>query len=158
MNFKSLAITTIYATIVVAGLTQKAASHVDATGIVKERMDGMVVMGKALGAIADMFKGKSDFDAKIVTQSGDTLIKHAKTLGVLFPDTKASRPGKHSAALSVVWEKSDAFLALAKSLGEKAEDLKLAAASGDQQKVKMAFGQTAKVCSACHEGFRKPKE
>ena len=158
MKFNSLTITTICATVAIAGLIQTAAGHNGATGIVKERMDGMVVMGKALGAIADMFKGKRDFDAKTVAQSGDTLIKHAKTLGDLFPDTKASRPGKHSAALSVVWEKNDAFLALAKSLGEKAEGLKLAADSGDQQKVKMAFGQTAKVCSACHEGFRKPKE
>ena len=158
MKYKTLTITTVCAVLAIGGFMQSAAGHGGATGIVKERMDNMVIMGKALGAVADMIKGKRSFDADVVSKTGDTIIHHSKDLGRLFPDTKASRHGKHSAALPVVWEKNDEFLALAKSLEEKADILKTVAATGDLKKVKIAFGQTAKTCSACHADFRKKKE
>ena len=158
MKFKTLGITTICATFAYGGLIQSAASHTGATGIVKERMDNMMSMGKALGAVADMFKGKRKFDPKVVSQTGDILIKHSQSLSKLFPNTKASRGGSHTAALPAIWEKNDAFNELAKSLEEKAEILKLVPAGGDMKKIKIAFGQTAKVCSACHSDFRKKKE
>ncbi len=157
MKFKSLKITTVCAAILIGGFMQSAAGHNGATGIIKERMDNMITMGKALGAVADMLKGKRDFDAKVVSQTGDVIIQHSKSLGSLFPDTNESRHGKHSAALPVVWEKNDAFLALAKSLEEKAEILKTVASGGELKMVKIAFGQTAKTCSACHADFRKKK-
>lgn len=158
MKFKILGIATISATLAIGGLIQSAASHTGATGVVKERMDNMASMGKALGAVANMFKGKREFDPKVVSQTGDIVIKHSKSLTSLFPNTKASRGSVHSEALPAVWEKNDEFLNLAKSLEEKAEILKLVAAGGDLKKIKIAFGQTAKVCSACHSDFRKKKE
>ena len=158
MKFKTLGIATICATLAIGGLIQSAASHTGATGIVKERMDNMSSMGKALGAVADMFKGKRKFEPKVVSQTGDILIEHSKSLVSLFPNTKASRGSVHSEALPAVWEKNDEFLNLVKSLEEKARILKLVAAGGDLKTIKVAFGQTAKVCSACHEDFRKKKE
>ncbi len=158
MKFKILGIATICATFVVGGLMKSAVSHTGATGIVKERMDNMASMGKALGAVADMFKGKRKFDPKVVSQTGDIVIKHSKSLASLFPDTKASRGSVHSEALPAVWEKNEAFNELAKSLADKAQKLKEASSSGDLKTIRSAFGQTAKVCSACHEDFRKKKE
>jgi cytochrome c556 len=158
MKFKTLGITTICATLAIAGLVQSAASHGGATGIVKERMDNMVTMGKALGAVADMLKGKRDFDSEVVAHTGDIIIEHSQSLGELFPNTDASRGGSNTAALPAVWDQNDAFLALAKSLEEKAEILKIVADGGDLKNVKIAFGQTAKACSACHADFRKKKE
>jgi len=158
MKFKTLGITTICATLAIGGLIQSAASHTGATGVVKERMDNMLSMGKALGAVADMFKGKRKFEPKVVSQTGDILIEHSKSLSNLFPNTEASRGGSHTAALPAVWEKNDEFSNLAKSLEEKAMVLKLVAAGGDLKNIKIAFGQTAKVCSACHSDFRKKKE
>ncbi len=158
MKFKFLKITTLSAAIMIGGFAQTATSHTGAMGIIKERMDNMVIMGKALGAVADMLKGKRDFDAGVVSQTGDVLIQHSKTMGSLFPDTEESRLGKYSAALPVVWEKNDEFLALAKSLEEKAEILKTVASGGDLKMIKVAFGQTAKTCSACHADFRKKKD
>lgn len=158
MKFRTLGITTICAIMAIGGLIQSAASHSGATGIVKERMDNMINMGKALGAVADMFKGKRNFDPNIVSRTGDILIEHSKLLNVQFPDNHDSREGSNTAALPAVWDKNDEFLALAKSLEEKAEALKLIADSGNLKNIKIAFGQTAKVCSACHADFRKKKE
>ncbi len=158
MKLRTLGIATICATLTIGGLIQSAASHTGATGIVKERMDDMASMGKALGAVADMFKGKRKFDPKVVSQTGDILIEHSKSLASLFPNTKASRGSVHSEALPSVWEKNDEFNELAKSLAEKAQNLKVAAKSKDLNTIKVAFGQTAKVCSACHSDFRKKKE
>jgi len=41
-------------------------SHTGATGIVKERMDAMLDMGDKSKLVADMFKGKSEFDRNAV--------------------------------------------------------------------------------------------
>ncbi len=151
-------IVAIAATISLSVFTFNALGHGGATGIVKQRMDDMVAMGKAMGSIADMFKGKRMFLASDVAKAGDIIKGHSAELGRLFPDTKASRQSPHSDALPSVWEKNSEFLALAKKLGERADSLRKAAATNDQNIIRAAFAKTAKVCSACHEGFRKKKE
>ena len=158
MKFKTLGITTICATLVIGGLIQSAASHTGATGVVKERMDNMMSMGKALGAVADILKGKRDFDPNVVLLTGEIIIRHSKLMETQFPDTQDSRVGSNTAALPAVWDNNGEFLALAKSLEEKAEILKLVAEGGDLKQIKIAFGQTAKACFACHSDFRKKKE
>ncbi len=117
-----------------------------------------LAMGKAMGSVADMFKGKRPFDAADVATAGDDIIKHSARLGELFPDTEASRLGKHTAALPAIWQDKDAFLSLATELKQRAESLKAAASTGDQDKIKAAFAKTAKSCSSCHADFRKKKE
>ena len=74
---------------------------------------------------------------KIITQSGDTLIKARQNLRRPIPRHKSQPPRQtFRCIISRLGENRRVFLALAKSLGEKAEGLKLAASSGDQQKVK----------------------
>lgn len=158
MARKTLGIVAVAATVSLSIFTFSAMGHGGATGIVKERMDDMVAMGKAMGSVADMIKKKIKFSFDGVSKAGDTIAGHSDELGRLFPDTKASRQSPHTDALASVWEKNDEFLALAKRLGEQAGNLKQAAATGDQKIVRAAFAKTAKVCSACHKGFRKKKE
>ena len=154
MKFLSLSVVslTVSVTLAVAAL-----AHTGATGIVKERMDGMMAMGKALGVVADMFKGKTSFDAAKVSASAKVVEGHAADMVALFPDTKASREGKHTEALPSVWESNDEFVALAVALEKKSADLAQVAASGDQSQIRRSFGEMARVCSACHQDYRKPK-
>jgi cytochrome c556 len=148
----------IAATVSLSIFTFNALSHGGATGIVKERMDDMVAMGKAMGSVAGMIKKKTKFSFSGVSSAANTIAGHSAELGRLFPDTEASRKSPHSDALPSVWEKKAEFLALAKSLGEEAGNLKMTAGTKDQKTVRAAFAKTAKVCSACHTDFRKKKE
>ena len=134
-----------------------AIAHGGATGIVKQRMDGMMAMGKALGVVADMFKGVTAYTPAKVAKSADIVRGHAQEMKLLFPDTKASREGKGTETLPAVWQNLEEFMALADRLDNDAAQLKLAAQSGGQQEVRAAFGKLAKTCSACHSDYRKPR-
>ncbi len=150
---------TILITVTLASSMAVAAfAHKNVTGIIKERMDGMMAMGKALGSVADMFKGKTKYDAAKVGSAAEIVLGHAVNIDKLFPDTKASREGKGSDALPVVWEKRDVFLAMAKELEKRAGELKTVSATGDEKAVRMSFGKLAKTCGTCHTDYRKPKQ
>ncbi len=135
-----------------------ALAHGGATGIVKQRMDGMMAMGKALTAVGDMFKGKTTFDPQQVSNSADIVRQHAAEMGKLFPDTKASRKGKGTEALPAIWQKMDEFLALADDLDARAVDLKAVSQIGDKRKIRIEFAKLSKTCASCHTDFRKPKK
>ncbi len=135
-----------------------AFAHKDVSGIIKERMDGMMAMGKALKSVGNMFKGKTEFDATKIGAASDIVLEHASGIEKLFPDTKESREGKGSEALPIVWSKRDEFLAIAKELEKRAAELKAVAASGDKNKTRASFANLAKSCSSCHADYRKPKK
>lgn len=139
-------------------ITVGALAHGGATGIVKDRMDGMMAMGKALGTVADMFKGNAAFDAAKVAEAARIVEGHAAEMGSLFPDTKASREGKGTEALPSIWENKGDFLAIAKDLENKSADLAMVAATNDQAQIRRSFGEMAKTCSACHSDYRKAKD
>lgn len=143
----------------IAGATTIAAlAHGGATGIVKQRMDGMMAMGKALTAVGDMFKGKATFDPQQISSSADIVRQHAAEMGKLFPDTKASRKGKGTEALPAIWQKMDEFLALTNDLDARAVDLKAVSQTGDKRKIRIEFAKLSKTCASCHTDFRKPKK
>ena len=154
MKKRTIAAGTIAASTFIAAF---AWAHSGATGIVKERMDGMMAMGKALGTVADMFKGKTAFDADQVAVAAKIVEGHAAAMGSLFPDTKHSREGKGTEALPSIWENKQDFLAIAKALENKFADLAKVAATNDQAQIRRAFGDMAKTCSACHSDYRKAK-
>jgi cytochrome c556 len=132
-------------------------AHGGATGIVKQRMDGMMTMGKSLAVIADMFKGKRNYEPRLILQSADELKKHAVEIAALFPDTETSRNGKGTEALPEIWSRNDDFLAIAAQLTNGADDLKNIARVGTLEDVRQVFGKIAKTCSSCHRDFRKSK-
>ncbi len=148
----------IAAITLLAILPHVAEGHGGATGIVKQRMDAMAAMGKAMGAVADMFKGKRDFSADDVSKAGEIIIRHTSEIDALFPDNTDSRNNKHSDALPAVWQRRDEFSNLVKELGQQVDRLRQAAALGDQSPIRAEFGKTAKICSSCHQDFRKKKE
>ena len=135
-----------------------APAHEGATGIVKERMESMKAMGKAMGAVADMFKGKRAFDPAVAGATADLIGKHAAMIVDKFPDSDESRKSMHSEALPVIWERRADFDKLAEDLQTKAVGFGEVAASGEEAAIRAAFGKMAKVCTACHEDFRKKKQ
>ncbi|MCO4847783.1 MAG: cytochrome c [Yoonia sp.] len=123
MKFKTL---TFAATIAVLATT--AVAHKGAKGMLLERMNGMLAMGKATKAIAPMMRGLEDYDADrtsdyaaiLQTHSGDPML-------ALFPDGMNAAP---SVAKDAIWTNWKEFSALAVQLETYATALDLAAQNG----------------------------
>lgn len=143
---------------VVAASALNAYAHGGASGIVKERMDAMELMGKAMKTVGEMFKGQRSYDADAIKAAAELISRHAQDIPGLFPDSHASRHGKVTEALPAIWEQKDRFDALSEDMLR--ESLLLAAVAQDEEKreVRRQFAKTAKVCSSCHTAFRKPKD
>lgn len=109
----------------VAGLTTAALAHNGATGIVKERMDAMVAMGKAVKQITPMMSGEAPYDAERLRAAARQIETHAgEDMTRLFPEGSGGMP---SVAKDNIWEEWDAFERLAQELALYAKGLALAA-------------------------------
>lgn len=139
-------------------ITAVAFAHGGATGIVKERMHGMMMMGKALSTIADMFKGKTEFEPGQIEAASAEIRQHALEIEKLFPDTEASRKGKSTEALPQIWENKDEFGKLAQELAARSQELEELAKTGDKRQIRVGFAKLSKTCAACHTDYRKPKQ
>ena len=139
------------------GLAAESWAHSEASGIVKQRMDAMTSMARAMKSIAEMIKGTTAFEADLVLPSARLLIRHAKEMPALFPDTDHSR-AKPTEALPDVWTRWAAFSDLAERLEQEGAALMVAGFDGNQEAITRQFTATAKVCRDCHGGFRKPKD
>lgn len=148
-------------TILIAGIALMANvvySHSGAEGIVKERMDAMQDMGDKSKLVADMFKGKTEFNKDALTNAADAFVQHGAQMAELFPDTKMSRTGSQTDALPRIWNEWDDFNEKITEFTDLSESLrKTVATTDDVSQLKKAFFITTKGCSGCHKQFRKPK-
>ncbi|MBO6784804.1 MAG: cytochrome c [Alphaproteobacteria bacterium] len=88
--------------------------HGGATGIVKERMDLMVSVGKAMKTITDMIQGETEFDAETLRESANFIAAHGgEQMSRLFPEDSIEGP---SEALPAIWQDWERFSALAEDL------------------------------------------
>ena len=123
MNKKSILIAALSSSIAVSAL-----AHGGATGIVKDRMDAMMAMGKAVKSVAPMMRREIDYDAEAVKSAAKVFAEHSgEAMTQLFPEGSG---GGASEATPEVWTKWAEFEHLAAQLGEFAEGLALAADNG----------------------------
>ncbi|MBV1927240.1 MAG: cytochrome c [Rhodobacteraceae bacterium] len=120
--------TIVMGTALAALLAAAAFAHGKATGIVKERMDGMSVMGKTMKALAPMMRGEVAYDAQAVRDGGKQIGSHAgEAMTKRFPQGSGGKP---SEAKDAIWENWEEFAALAEQLHAYSEGLALAADNG----------------------------
>jgi len=150
--------------VAIAGQTR---AHTGAMGIVKERMDGMSLLGDHAKTVGDMIKGKASFDLLAVEEAAQAFVNHGDQIPSLFPDTKDSRESVVTEALPAIWDNWDDFVALAEqftkdsqTLLTMATDLSSSSESVDDQSraVRTVFFKTAKSCLRCHKQFRLDKD
>lgn len=111
-----------------SGLATLALAHGGATGIVKERMDGMMAMSEAIKSLSAMMRGDTEYDANAVRESADVIKSHAgEALTALFPEGSVSDV---SEAKSDIWSEWETFSAYANRLDVYAEGLAAAADNG----------------------------
>lgn len=105
-----------------------AFAHGGATGIVAERMDAMLEMGKAMERLAPVMRGEAEYDAETVRRAaGDIAAVSGEKLTALFPEGTGGAP---SEAKEAVWQEWEKFAALADRLEVFATGLEAAAANG----------------------------
>ena len=129
-------------------------AHTGASGIVKERMDAMKAIGKAMKSLDAMAKGTAGYHADVVKAASRTIKGHAEAFDRLFPDTNDSRKSHVTEAAPAIWSDKPAFLALATELAEAATKLEDITERGQLPKHLKALGAT---CKGCHEKFRIKK-
>ena len=113
----------------VASITAGVAlAHGGATGIVKERMDGMIAMQKAVKAITPIMRGNAEYDAEAVRSFAVVVEKHSgEAMTKLFPEGTGGKP---SEAKNEVWSDWEGFEALAMDLEIMGRALSEAADNG----------------------------
>lgn len=95
-------------------------AHGGATGIVKQRMDGMKAMGDAVKEISAMFRSGT-YDADLVKSGAEVIKKHAgEALLEVFPEGTDGAP---SEAKPAIWTQWDEFAELANELAIAADAL-----------------------------------
>ena len=129
-----------------------ALAHSGATGIVKERMDGMKAMSDATKAIGAVKTGVLPYSADLMRRAAEELRRHAEAAHVLFPEGSAT--GK-SEALPSIWAERQGFDQLLNDLIAAAT--RLEAVAEDEAAALITADQVAATCKDCHAKYREKK-
>lgn len=106
-----------------------AFAHGGATGIVKERMDLMDGIGKAMKSLTAMMRGKESYDMELVRSLARKIAEHGgETMTNLFPEGSLQ---ESSEALPAVWTDWGRFSGLAEQLSTYS--MALEAAAGNER-------------------------
>lgn len=131
------------------------AAHSGATGIVKERMDGMKAIASAAKTISKLDWNALETSRAELKRSAGVLQKHAGEMVALFPKGSIKGP---SEATQDIWDRPEEFAALARKLETAAGSLlTLSSTAMSKSDIAPAFGDVAATCKACHGDFRKKK-
>jgi cytochrome c556 len=143
-----------------------AYAHSTATGIVKERMDSMEIIGEATKSIVAMMQGKQDYDPAAVSAAAASIKQHSGE-GLLkkFPEGSLDPP---SEALPAIWDDWVTFKTLVEDLRREAALLETVAPNGPEgfgaalaykddrtQPAGPVATRLLKTCKSCHDNFRK---
>ena len=163
--------------IAIVGTSLSTQAHEGATGIVKQRMDVMSMIGKSMKALAAMMRGKAESSPEMIRKHAAVIKKHAgEALLTLFPEGSTGMP---SEANQMIWKDWQGFSDLANRLHETAYALDKAAGNthgsmmgkgkmpmsrGGQMGMSSAdlasmppnaaFMQLSRTCAACHKVYR----
>ncbi len=131
-------------------------THKGATGVVKQRMDAMSDVGRRMKAVAQMIKGRTDYDAAKVRTDATAIATHADGIAELFPEGSDKSP---SEASPEIWRDWPRFVELANALKIEAKGLADAAApESSVTDIAPQFKALGRQCADCHKSFRVKKE
>jgi cytochrome c556 len=119
------------ACVIAVGTATAALAHGSATGIVKERMDGMIVLRDSMKAMGPMMLGKTEYDGAVVRARASAIRQHSgEALSSLFPQGSGGMP---SEATDAVWEDWERFIMIADRLETLAVALEAGATNGPDE-------------------------
>ncbi|MEM7546091.1 MAG: cytochrome c [Pseudomonadota bacterium] len=133
--------------VVVAGA---ALAHDGATGVVKQRMDGMKDMSNATKALGAIKAGAIPYSPEVIRRAAGQFINKGRAQFDLYPE---GSDGGMSDALDTVWSDRVRFEALLTDLIRAGE--RLDAVAAEEAAALSAADDVAKTCKACHADFRR---
>jgi len=139
-------------TIAAIALAGSAFAHGKATGIVRERMDAMVVLADTMKFLAGMAKSDTPLDPSKLQAASNAIAAHAGTnLTAQFPAGSTA----HSDATDQVWSDPDGFQALAEGLLTLSADLPTLT---DKSALSIKIRELGATCKDCHAVYRRKSE
>lgn len=123
-------------------------AHEHATGIVKERMDAMEDMSRAVKRINQRLKARRNWRA--VEADAELVRRAAERIPSWFPPGS----GRGSDAAGAIWARWPQFVEAAGLLEREAAALAAVARSGAETEIATRFRALTGACTACHDAFR----
>lgn len=109
-------------------ISAAAYAHNGATGVVKERMDTMGILGKVTKSLTAIMRGDVGYDSELVRKNAAQIQRHAgDSMTKLFPEDSLMKP---SEALPAIWSDWEDFETLAMRLEALAVGLAASADNG----------------------------
>jgi cytochrome c556 len=137
------------ALVAIFAMVSSVAAHDLATGVVKERMDAMESMAKAMKAITQRIKANRDLGS--IKGDAQAIRELALKMTLSFPPGSNQHP---SGAKPAIWQKWPDFESKARVLAAESDKL----AQTDARDAKSIAAQARVVsqsCGKCHEVYRQ---
>ena len=122
---------------------------------VKDRITAMKSVGKSMGALAGMFKGKAEFSGSVAESNAKNIMAQLTIAEGLFVGGKEM---KGSRAKATIWSDAKGFAAALATGKAAAQAVANTGGKSDEAAFKTAFMQLGKGCGGCHKVYRLPKE
>ena len=123
---------------------------------IKFRQSGYTFMACNMGKIKMQLDGAAP-DMKQIEAAANLIAATANSgMGALFgPGTEKGKGWEPTHAKPELFKQKEEVGKLAGNFRQAADNLQMAAASGDKAAVKTAFGKLGETCKACHDKFRE---
>ena len=121
-----------------------------AKDLIGYRQAVMEALGKHIGAISMMVRGKVPYDHMV--NQANALAATAATVGDVFP---AGSDMGDTHALAAVWEQEEDFKAKVAALQDASRNFATVAASGDKAAIGKALGAVGGSCKGCHDDYKQ---
>jgi len=137
--------------VIILALTPAGLAHEHATGVVKERMDGMAAMAKSMKSIAQRIKAGRNLGA--IRTDAEAMQSLTPKFAEWFPRGSNQHP---SEARPEIWQNWSDFESKGHAL--ELEVTKLATIdTGNPAAVTAQVRSVNQACGACHELYRQKK-
>jgi len=136
--------------LIAAGLPLTAsAQFAKGEDAIKYRQSVFFLMSQHMGRIGAVAKGEVAFNAADVQKNAGLITTLSELPWQAF--AAGTQGGKAKAA---IWTEQAKFNGLSADFRKAAADLNAAAASGNLDQIRKAFGATGQSCKACHDSYR----
>lgn len=142
----ALSVTTLACALPAAAQFQKSEEAIE------YRQSAFFVMGQHFSRIGAMANGKIPFDAAAAQENADIVAMMAKLPFAGF--VPGTEKGHDTKTKPEMWTEQAKFKDLAEKMQAETVKLATAAKTGELDKLKSAFGNTAQSCKACHDNYR----
>lgn len=141
-----------FATATAAVSLPAAAQFAKPEDAIKYRQSSLFVMGQHFSRIGAMATGKAPFDAKAAQENAEIVAALTKLpLAGFGPGTDK---GAVHRTKPEAWTEQAKFKEGFDKLNVEASKLAAAAKTGSLDNLKVAFGDAAQTCKACHDAYR----